>query len=111
MKINFINSLFIIIINNKYIFNLNYYISRFKMLFIYKNNNVKNVILYFILFFIIYRKFYIFYVDFDYYFKEKLRDFLRRKSIIINYNLFISHKFININTTLRLKSVSSSLID
>ena len=44
MKIDFINLLFIMIINNKFIFNLKCYISHFKMLFIYKINNVKDVI-------------------------------------------------------------------
>ena len=40
----FINLLFIIAINNKVIFNLKYYILRFKMFFIYKINNIENVI-------------------------------------------------------------------
>ena len=43
-----------------------------------------------------YRKFYAFYLDRGYYFDyEKLREFLRKKNIIINYNFITSHKSID----------------
>ena len=41
---NFISLLFITTINNKFILNLNCYISRFEISFAYKINNVENVI-------------------------------------------------------------------
>ena len=43
MNMNFIEFLNIIKINNRFIFNLKYYISRFEIPFIYKINNIKNI--------------------------------------------------------------------
>ena len=93
---NFINSLSIIIIGKKYILNLNYYISRFNILFAYENNNVENVIRCLKFFFIIYQKSYTFYIDLNYYFDKKFYDFLNSEEIIINYNSSTFHKSINI---------------
>ena len=72
MKMNFINSFNIIIVNKKYIFNLNCYMFRFNVSFAYKNNNIENVIRCLKFFFIIYRKLYIFYVDLSYHFDKEL---------------------------------------
>lgn len=58
---------------------------------------MKNVIRYLIFFFIIYKKLYTFYLNRDQYFDyEKLRKFLRLKRVVVDYNLLIFYKFINI---------------
>ena len=93
---NFISFFSIITIDNKYIFNFNYYISRFNVLFVYKNNNIENVIRCLRRFFITYQKSYTFYIDLNYYFDKELRDFLNNERIMIDYNSLTFHKSINI---------------
>ena len=93
---NFIDFFNIIIIDNKYIFNLDCYISYFNVSFICENNNVENVIRCLKRFFIIYRKFYVFYIDLNYHFDKELRDFLSNEKITIDYNSSTFHKLINI---------------
>ena len=69
--------------------------SRFNVSFAYKNDNVENIIRYLKRFFITYQKSYTFYIDSDYHFDKKLRDFLNNEKITIDYNLSTFHKSIN----------------
>ena len=96
MKMSFINSLNTITINNKYILNLNYYISRFNVSFTYENNNVENIIRYLKRFFITYQKPYAFYINSNHHFDKKFHNFLNNKEITIDYNLLTFYKSINI---------------
>ena len=63
------------------------YMSRFVISFTMKAVNVEDVIIYLKLFFILYRKLYIFYTDRDqHFFNNELRDFLRYEDIAVNFS-------------------------
>ena len=97
IRINFVDSFERIALEIIYILVLICYISRFIILFAYKNINIEDIIWYLKLFFVIYRRSYIFYCDSSYYFfNKKLRKYLREKEIIINYRSFEALKNIKI---------------
>lgn len=80
---DFIESLFVIIVGNTHILNLICYFSRFDILFVIKVINVEHVIWCLKLAFIIYRKPYAIYCDKNYYFfNNELKEFLRLKKSI-----------------------------
>ena len=66
------------------------------MSYVCEINNVDDVIRYLKLFFIIFRKSHIFYIDSNYYFEKELRDYLNNEDIAIDYNSLASHKSINL---------------
>ena len=96
MEINFIDSLSTTSIEKRYILNLEYYISRFYISFACEFYNISDIIRYLNIFFIIYRKFYVFYINLDYYFDKKLRDFLSDQEIEINYSSSAIYKSIDL---------------
>lgn len=93
MRMNFVESLKRTASEITHILVLICYISRFIILFACKNINVENVIWCLKLFFVMYRRPYAFYCDFDYYFfNEELREYLRGEEVAIDYRPFGTSK-------------------
>ena len=95
LEMNFIESLKIISANNRYIFNIVCYFSRFVVSFACKNANVKNVIFCLRLYFLIYRISIAFYCDREQHFEnEKTKKFFKSQKIAIDFNSSESSKSI-----------------
>ena len=89
IKMNFVDPLERIALKITYILVLICYMSRFIILFAYKNINIEDIIWYLKLFFVMYRRSYIFYYDSNYYFfNKKLRKYLREEEVAIDYRSF-----------------------
>ena len=91
---NFIEFFDEIISDCRYIFMIVCYFNRFIVFFVCKNNNVENVLWCLRLFFAMYRRSYVFYVNSDQHFNNSiLRDFFHGENTVIEYSSSNSFKF------------------